>query len=228
MRRDRAIMGAASSTAGNAATKLSDAEKLQQINDMAVNYHKKYEAVEEVTAHELQRWLASSSGSASSDDTTASSSTQSPQAGHASNPAPGKPIILVDCRTPGERAVSRLPGSIPQEAFEARLKGQGSSASSKGGDSSEATGAAASLEGATVVAYCTIGYRSGLFANGLAKDHGLKAYNLRGSILSWAHAGGALVDATGKPTKRLHTYGAKWALEPAGYESTWYGKNKCC
>ena len=68
-----------------------------------------------------------------------------------------------------------------------------------------------------IVPYCTIGYRSGVYAQGLQKS-GFKTRNLKGSVLSWAHAGGKFVDSKGKATKRVHVYGEKWNLLPEGYE----------
>ena len=70
-----------------------------------------------------------------------------------------------------------------------------------------------------MVTYCTIGYRSGLYAQQLRKD-GFDAINLRGSILSWAHAGQSLENTAGE-TRRVHVYGRKWDLLPEGYEAEW-------
>ena len=76
-----------------------------------------------------------------------------------------------------------------------------------------------SYEGATVVTYCTIGGRSGKYAKGLV-DAGVKAFNLRGAILAWTHAGGDLVDTEG-PTRRVHVHGRKFDLTADGYEPVW-------
>ena len=109
-------------------------------------------------------------------------------------------IIIVDAREPRERSVSVIPGAISQEDFkqrEAELEGQN----------------------ATVVVYCTIGYRSGFAAKALS-DKGIPAYNLRGGILAWAHAGQEVVNEKGT-TNRIHVYGRTWNLLPDGYESVW-------
>ncbi len=108
-------------------------------------------------------------------------------------------IVVVDAREPEEREVSYIPGSIGKDEFEARK---------------------ATLRDREVVVQCTIGYRSGVYAQGLAAD-GFRVKNLAGSILAWAHEGGALVDAEGQPTKRVHVYGPTWDLLPDGYESVW-------
>ncbi len=108
-------------------------------------------------------------------------------------------IVLVDVREPKERAVSMIPGSITREQFEAEKS---------------------SLGDRPVVAYCTIGYRSGEYVEKLVKE-GIPARNLEGSILAWVNAGQSVVDTTGAPTKRVHTYGAKWALLPEDYEAVY-------
>ena len=74
-------------------------------------------------------------------------------------------------------------------------------------------------DGTTIVTYCTIGGRSGRYAQRL-HEAGVKAYNLMGAILAWTHAGGELVDTEG-PTKRVHTHGRKYALVADGYEPVW-------
>lgn len=104
--------------------------------------------------------------------------------------------ILVDVRSPAERSVSMIPGAIATDDYEGR---------------------AAEFEGKRVIAYCTIGYRSGIYAQKLRK-RGVDAGNLAGSILAWAHAGGELVDPNGRPTRKLHVYGAEWDLAPDDYE----------
>ena len=94
--------------------------------------------------------------------------------------------------------MSRIPGSLPRDVFEKNL---------------------GSHAGKTVVVYCTIGYRSGLYAKEL-NDKGLKAVNLKGGILSWIHASQRLNDDRGE-TRRVHVYGAKWDLAPQEYETTY-------
>ena len=51
-------------------------------------------------------------------------------------------------------------------------------------------------------------------------DAGLSVVNLSGSILSWAHAGGPLVDGDGNPTINIHVFSDKWDVAPAEYEAT--------
>ena len=108
-------------------------------------------------------------------------------------------ILLVDVREPEERAISHIPGSISKEDFEQRRN-----------------------EDALppVVAYCTIGYRSGQFVEQLQAD-GIDATNLKGSILAWVHAGQPVHDPEGNDTQRVHVYGKRWDLLPNDYEAVW-------
>jgi sodium/bile acid cotransporter 7 len=109
-----------------------------------------------------------------------------------------RPVLLVDVRNQDELAVSRIPGAITPQELEERW--------------SEALAT-------PVVTYCTIGHRSGLYAQ-MLRDRGVDAYNLAGSILAWTHNGGELVNAGG-PTRRVHVSGPKWSLEADGYEPVW-------
>ena len=113
-------------------------------------------------------------------------------------------LVLVDVRGEEEREISRLPNALSAEEYEARRDGMGAH---------------------DCVCYCTIGYRSGAFAEKLAKTArggDVKYYNLYGSILAWTHAGGELVDAKGEPTKRVHTFGKQWDCAGEGYESVYF------
>lgn len=107
----------------------------------------------------------------------------------------GDRVVFVDVRGDEEIAVSTLPGAIPSASFDP-----------------------SSLpEGAVVVAYCTIGERSGSFARTLRED-GIDARNLDGGILGWAHEGGAVVGPDGAEVHRAHVYGARWDLLPLDWE----------
>ena len=106
--------------------------------------------------------------------------------------------ILVDVRTDEERRVSTIPGAISKDELEAR---------------------AGDLDGRPIVTYCTIGYRSGLYADELRR-RGFEAANLEGSILAWTHTGRPL-EHEGEPTRRVHVYGPTWDLAGDGFESVW-------
>ena len=78
------------------------------------------------------------------------------------------------------------------------------------------------------VCYCTIGYRSGQYAEKMAKaaaggTDDARYFNLYGSILAWTHAGGAcVVPATGERTTRVHTFGKQWSCVADGYEAVYF------
>jgi len=108
--------------------------------------------------------------------------------------AEGK-VIFVDTREQAEMQVSMLPGSVPKDEFlkePSRYKDR------------------------TIIAYCTISYRSGKFAVEMAK-RGIRIYNLKGGLLTWVLEGGKVYDRNGE-TKRVHVYGKKWNYLPGGYE----------
>jgi len=110
----------------------------------------------------------------------------------------GQKLVLVDVRTPEEIAVSYIPGAITVAEYENNL---------------------ARYQDATVIAYCTIGYRSGLYAEKL-QQQGIEALNLAGSLLSWSHVGGRLTNGT-KDTRKIHVFGRQWQLTSSAYESVW-------
>ena len=107
-------------------------------------------------------------------------------------------VVLVDVRAEKEQAVSMIPGAVTAKAFEQNRE---------------------RYLGMTVVAYCTVGHRSGLYTKKLLAD-GWQAFNLKGAILSWTHAGRDLEDHEG-PTRKVHVAGEKWSLEADGYDPTW-------
>jgi len=108
-------------------------------------------------------------------------------------------VVIVDVREAEERAVSMIPGSISKEHYESNAE---------------------EYHGRSVVAYCTIGYRSGRYVETL-RSRGVDAKNLKGSLLAWTHAGLPMVDEQGKQVKRAHVYGAEWDLLPEGFEAVW-------
>ena len=112
---------------------------------------------------------------------------------------PANELVFVDVRKSKEQAVSMIPGALTEDEFEARWQ---------------------DYRNKTVVAYCTIGYRSGRFAQRWSK-RGIKVVNLAGGILAWAHAGKPLQTPSGIETKRIHTYGRDWNLVPQGYTPIW-------
>jgi rhodanese-related sulfurtransferase len=108
-------------------------------------------------------------------------------------------VILVDNREREEQEVSMIPDAITDEEFERNMQ---------------------AYRDDVIIVYCTIGNRSGHYAKRL-RSQGFEAYNLKGGILSWAHAGKEFVDDQGNKTHRAHVYGSKWSLLPDGYEAVW-------
>jgi sodium/bile acid cotransporter 7 len=109
-------------------------------------------------------------------------------------------IVFVDTRKTGEMDVSMLPGAITRSAFLENVD---------------------RYRDKIVVAYCTISYRSGEFAEEMA-GRGVTVYNLEGGMLAWVLEGGKVYDEEGE-TRRIHVYGDKWNYAPAGYEAITFG-----
>ena len=107
-------------------------------------------------------------------------------------------VVVVDVRTPVEQSVSMIADAVTSQEFEAHPD---------------------RYSGATVVAYCTVGHRSGLYAKRLQAE-GWTVFNLQGAILSWTHAGGELRD-TGGGTQRVHVSSPQCDLAADGYEAVW-------
>ncbi|CAL50055.1 Rhodanese-like domain [Ostreococcus tauri] len=118
----------------------------------------------------------------------------------------GRRMVLVDVRAEDERAVSVIEGAMSVEEYER---------------------ARTTLGAHDCVCYCTIGYRSGQYAEKMSKakkaDEDVEFLNLYGSIVAYTHEGGELVDpATGEKTKRVHTFGKEWSCVADGYEAVFY------
>ncbi|MEL6338364.1 MAG: rhodanese-like domain-containing protein [Myxococcota bacterium] len=96
--------------------------------------------------------------------------------------------LLLDVRSLDEYRVSRIPGAIhfpPGAPIDLRVENASS-----------------------VVAYCSVGVRSGWEVARL-RSYGIVARNLEGAIFRWASQGRPLVDDKG-PTKRVHGYNRFW------------------
>ncbi|KAK9811823.1 hypothetical protein WJX72_010871 [[Myrmecia] bisecta] len=114
-------------------------------------------------------------------------------------------LMLIDVRTPEEQQVSRIPGPcMTAEEFDQRK---------------------ADFKHYTIVTYCTVGARSGKYANVLRQD-GFDVMNLKGSIVGWTQQGYPLISESGEATKRVHVFGDQWALQGEGYEPVTFGKAK--
>ena len=104
-------------------------------------------------------------------------------------------VLFVDVRKLAEMNVSMLPNAITSNEF---LKNPSEYKDFK------------------IVAYCTISYRSGIFAKEMERK-GIKISNLAGGLLAWVLEGGKVFDTHGE-TKRIHVYDQKWNYLPRGYE----------
>lgn len=109
----------------------------------------------------------------------------------------GEPVLLLDVRSPAEFEVARLAGAV------------------RVADEAAALELAAGHAG-PVVAYCSVGVRSGALAHALRARGVENVSNLRGSLFAWANEGRPLVDDAGA-TEVVHPYDERWGalLEPA-------------
>ena len=107
----------------------------------------------------------------------------------------GLPFILVDVRDKAESDVSMIPGAITVDEFEKTEQDH---------------------QGKTIITYCTVGHRSGIYAQKL-KRKGWRALNYEGSILDWCEHQLPVVTPSGQNTKRVHTYNSRYALA-SGYQ----------
>ena len=104
--------------------------------------------------------------------------------------ASGEEIVLLDVREPEEYAVSHLPGAVRVDP---------------GAGPELPPGVDPDLP---VVAYCSIGWRSSSWVEGL-RDQGVDAVNLEGSIFQWVAEDRPLVQGQA-PTGVVHPYSRLW------------------
>lgn len=107
-------------------------------------------------------------------------------------------VTIIDVREKVEQEVSMIPHAITKEEFEKNKE---------------------KYKDNLVVTYCTIGYRSGLYAEKLSKE-GFKVKNLKGSLLAWLLSG-ETVQKDGKDVLTVHVYGKKWNIVPTKYKAIW-------
>lgn len=63
----------------------------------------------------------------------------------------------------------------------------------------------------TILAYCTVGYRSQQVVKELRQKGYENAYNLKGGLFEWLHQGSPVYH-DGQPTKAVHTYNRSWGM----------------
>jgi len=107
-----------------------------------------------------------------------------------------KEIVLVDVREKEEMEISKLPRAVTKEEFLKNTE---------------------RYKGKKIVAYCTIGYRSGKFAE---KHKDLNILNLEGGVLAWSHFGGKFYKDDHE-TKKVHIYSKEWNFLNSKYEAVY-------
>lgn len=107
-------------------------------------------------------------------------------------------VTIIDVREKAEQDISMIPNAITKEEFEKNRE---------------------KYRDSLVVTYCTIGYRSGLYADKLSKE-GFQVKNLKGSLLAWVLSGEP-IQKDGKDVLTIHVYGKKWNILPAKYKAIW-------
>ena len=103
--------------------------------------------------------------------------------------------VFVDIREENEKNISIIPGAISFDNFEKDVE---------------------DYLDKKIIAYCTIGNRSGQYVKVLDNKN-IDAYNLIGGILLWVHDGGEVVSPAGNITKKVHVSRPRWNLLPKGY-----------
>lgn len=114
--------------------------------------------------------------------------------------------LLIDVRSAGERAVSRIPGSITADEYYALPLEQ--------------------VRRSTVAVSCTCGARSGAFADLLQaadpSDRPARVYNHAGILSHTVSGPGAALESDTGPTSRVHVFAAPFDVIGPGFESTMY------
>ena len=105
-----------------------------------------------------------------------------------------KSIIYLDSREKEEYDVSHLPGAVWI-----------------GYDDIDWKKVQSLPKDASIVVYCSVGFRSGKITEKLI-DKGYKnANNLYGGLFNYANYGGQLIDGNGKETTKVHGYNKRWS-----------------
>jgi len=111
---------------------------------------------------------------------------------------PTAEYVVVDVRAESETEVSVIPDGITVSQYEANSE---------------------KYKGRTVICYCTVGYRSEIYARKLIAK-GVSTKNFKGSILVWCEAKFPLETLDRQPTNHVHTYNSSYRV-PADYVAVW-------
>ncbi len=101
--------------------------------------------------------------------------------------------LLLDVRARAEFQVSHLPGAVRVEPGQAPPAWLDTVARDR-----------------PIVVYCSVGYRSEKYARDLRAAGFTEVSNLYGALFEWVDRGHLVVDSTGAPTDRVHTYNQRW------------------
>lgn len=111
-----------------------------------------------------------------------------------SNPGANK-VVLVDVRSEEEISVSKIPDAVTRNEFESSFE---------------------NYRDHVIIAYCTIGGRSLLYARQLSK-RGVDSRNFKAGIIGWCVARLPLESPEGNDTRCVHTYSSMYHV-PSEYE----------
>jgi len=107
--------------------------------------------------------------------------------------------VAVDARSEDERRVSIIPNALSIAEFEGQLEQHRKK---------------------RILVYCTVGCRSGAYAQVL-RDSGFDAFSLWGGVLAWTFDKGQFVTPDGRSTESVHVSDAYWDVLPQGYKAVW-------
>lgn len=102
--------------------------------------------------------------------------------------------FVLDTRESKEYAVSHIPGAVDAgyDHFDPKI-------------------VADITKDQPILVYCSVGYRSERIGEKLKSMGYTKVYNLYGGIFDWKNKGNTVVDPSGKPTEKVHTYNFQWS-----------------
>jgi rhodanese-related sulfurtransferase len=118
---------------------------------------------------------------------------------------------LIDVRERGEQEVSIIPSAILKGEFENMLHGN-----------------SPPPKDASIVVYCTVGYRSGVYATYLKDKYGYQNVRNSEGIVLYTHVPEAQLvrkntSSNFTPSYEVHTYGATWDLAASGFKTVQFG-----
>lgn len=104
-------------------------------------------------------------------------------------------LVLLDSREQDEFEVSHISGALPVGYEQFDIKSLDNTP-----------------KDASIIVYCSVGYRSERIGEKLKEAGFENVYNLYGGVFQWTNDGFELVDQDGKPTNKIHAYSKTWGL----------------